>query len=115
MTPEEVINTLQLDLREIKTLLTERTESVKINAINISEAVKDIRTLERNLSDVDAETHKFGERMSYLEQRMESLEKSNLTLGHTVQGLRDAQIKMSIISSLATAVLTAIVIKFVVG
>jgi chromosome segregation ATPase len=103
---------IKLDIREIKTLLTERSTAVENNTKNVGEAFKEIRRIDADLGRNNVESHRLAERMAFMEQRLEALEKSNTMLSHSIQSLKEAQTRLLVISSLDMAVLTAVVIKF---
>jgi small-conductance mechanosensitive channel len=113
-TPVDIVE-IKLALVRIETLLNERSAAMAQNAHNIGEAFNKIRAMETDISATTLETHKFTERLTFLEDRLKALEQSNISLSHTVQGLKDTYIKMSIVFSIATAVITAGVVKFFVG
>jgi hypothetical protein len=71
--------------------------------------------MEKQVTSNTHETDKFHDRLTSLEDRLKTIERSNLALNQTVQSLRDTYLKMSVIFSLATAAVTAIVVKFFVG
>lgn len=112
---QEDIVEIKLQLKEITTLLSERKEQIQKHSHDIGDAFRDINALRTDLNKNNEKTHIVSDRQEQFETRLSSLEKAMSVLTQTVHDHEKTLIKVSLISTLATAVLTGIVMKFFVG
>ncbi|MDR1872033.1 MAG: hypothetical protein LBS60_09000 [Deltaproteobacteria bacterium] len=103
---------IKMTLTRIETLLSERSTGITKNAENIGAAFDEIKKLGYDTAKNKEDINRFTERLTFFEHKIEDLEKSNMTLSHKFQELHDAQLKLSLLSSFGTAVLTAAAVHF---
>jgi DNA repair ATPase RecN len=104
---------IKLGLRELTTLFTERTDKwtndIAENRRNIGEAFKRIEGFENKYAASDSsakeERKHFDDRLDDLTKKYEALEK-------LLQKTREVQIRISAITSAASAIGTALLIQF---
>jgi phage-related protein len=123
MLENDVLTTIQTDIREIKTILSERDsvykERIEKNSTNIGSAfselrdfkaniTKDLHIVETDLIRNNEETHKLGDDLKLLRSEMSDLKIA-------VHDLKLSYAKISFFATLATAVVTTIIIKFFAG
>jgi methyl-accepting chemotaxis protein len=64
------INEIKLDIREIKTILTEREKTTLENRANIGQAFEEIKELRSNLQQNISETQHISQRQEIFEQHL---------------------------------------------
>jgi chromosome segregation ATPase len=111
----ERFSTFHADLREIKTLLKVREESISQNSKNIGEAFKQIREIQHENQQTLVEIRALATGKSFLEQEVTELKGSFTDLKATVQGMKDTIIKWSCMATLFTAVIVAALVKYFSG
>jgi chromosome segregation ATPase len=112
---QEDLVEIKIQLKEISTLLTERKETIQKHTHDIGDAFRDIRELRADLTKNNENTHRVSDHQDLLEGRLTTLEKAVAVLTQTVHDHEKTLIKVSLISTLATAVLTGVIMKFFVG
>jgi chromosome segregation ATPase len=119
---------MKLDIREIKTLMTEWEKSIHENRENIGKAAKEVTRVDKELQESKEDTHRTSARQRDFENRLEvrldtmsnqldalreALEKRSRELEKSIHMMSETKFQVKVLWITFTAALTGSVAAFV--